>query len=156
MSAFRAEHGERAHDFVLALPMSQAFELFTPEGERLWAAGWEPRYLHPADGRATRGMVFTTGHGGEETIWTMMRHEPASGLVEYLRVTPGSRVGRVLVHCTALDLSRTRVNVVYEFTGLTGAGNARIRELLDPARYRDFIESWAKEIEAALSKRARG
>ena len=156
MSTFRAEHAERAHDFVVALPMAQAFELFTPEGERLWAAGWEPRYLHPADGRATRGMVFTTAHGGEDTIWTMMRHDPAAGLVEYLRVTPGSRVGRVLVHCTALDLARTRVNVVYEFTGLTEAGNARIRELLDAAHYRDFIESWSKAIETALSKRARG
>jgi len=154
MSEFRAEHAERAHDFVLGLPLARAFPLFEPEGEKLWAEGWEPRYLHPADGRAARGMVFTTDHGGEHTIWTMVRHEPAAGLVEYVRCTPGSRMGRVLVQCASLDAARTRVNVIYALTGLTEAGNARIREL-DAAHYRAFIDGWSKSIEAALSGRAR-
>ena len=154
MSAFRAEHLERAHAFVVGLAPAQAFPLFEPEGERLWAEGWNPAYLHPADGRATRGMVFTTDHGGEHTIWTLVRHEPAAGLVEYVRCTPGSRTGRVLVHCTPLDEGRTRVNVVYELTGLTEAGNARVREL-DPAHYEAFIDGWSKAIASALSRRAR-
>jgi hypothetical protein len=152
VSDFRAEHMERAHDFVLPLPLPRAFPLFEPEGERRWAEGWEPRYLHPADGRATRGMVFTTTHGGEETIWTMVRHEPERGLVEYVRCSPGSRTGRVLVQCSALDGQRTRVNVVYELTGLSEAGNERVRAL-DEAHYREYIESWGRSIGQALSRR---
>jgi hypothetical protein len=153
--SFRAEYSERSHDFVVALPLAEAFHLFTPEGEKLWAEGWNPTYLQPADGRTTRGMVFTTAHGGEDTIWMMARHEPQAGIVEYLRCTPESRTGRVLVQCTALDPLRTRVNVVYAMTGLTEAGNARVREM-DAAHYRAYIESWSKSIEGALARRARG
>ena len=152
MNAFRAEYVERAHDFNVPLPLADAFQLFTPEGERAWAEGWDPTYLQPLDGRATRGMVFTTAHGGEDTIWMMVRHDPAAGLVEYVRCTPASRMGRVLVHCTALDATRTRVNVVYAITGLTESGNELIRGL-DEEHYREFIGSWEKAIAAAISRR---
>ena len=143
--SFRAEHVERSHAFVVAMPLAEAFVLFTPEGERRWAEGWDPRYLHPADGRATRGMVFTTAHGNEDTIWMMIRHEPAAGLVEYVRTTPGSRSGRVLVQCTALDAGRTRVNVIYALTALTEAGNKNVRDLDEPS-YREYIDSWSRAI----------
>jgi hypothetical protein len=149
--SFRAEHSERGHAFTVAKPLHEAFRLFEPEGERIWAEGWNPVYLYPADGKAGAGMVFTTSHGNEETIWTMTRHDPAAGLVEYVRTSPGSRIGRVLVQCSALDAARTRVNVVYAFTGLSESGNARIREL-DEARYREFVESWGKAIERALAR----
>ena len=152
MSAFRAEYVERAHDFTVPLPLADAFQLFTPEGERAWAEGWDPAYLQPSDGHATRGMVFTTAHGNEHTIWMMVRHEPAAGLVEYVRCTPASRIGRVLVHCTPMDASRTRVNVVYALTGLTEAGNELIRGL-DDAHYREFIDSWDKAIARGLVAR---
>ena len=150
MSAFVAEHAERSHAFVVAAPLRRAFALFEPEGERAWAEGWDPVYLQPADGRPTRGMVFTTSHGNEATVWMMVRHEPAQGLVEYVRMTPGSRIGRVLVQCSALDAARTRVNVVYALTGLSAAGNAVIRDL-DAGRYERFIEGWSAAIERVLS-----
>src|SRR5688572_23036064 len=102
MSAFKAEHVERSHAFVVPLPLARAFTFFEPEGERAWAEGWNPTYLHPADGRPERGMVFTTDHGNEHTVWMMIRHEPPN-LVEYVRMTPGSRMGRVLVQCSAMD-----------------------------------------------------
>lgn len=143
--SFVAERAVRSHSFALALPMARAFTLFEPEGERAWAQGWNPRYLHPADGHAEAGMVFTTSHGGEETTWALVRHEPAAGLVEYLRVTPGSRVASVLVQCAALEANRTRVTVIYTFTGLAESGNAYIRSM-DESRYRDYIESWADAI----------
>ena len=82
MSVFTAVHVVRSHSFVVAMARERAFRLFEPEGERAWAAGWAPSYLHPADGAAGRGMVFTTAHGGESTLWTMTRHEPRDGLVE--------------------------------------------------------------------------
>jgi len=61
-------------------------------------------------------MLYTPGHGGAETLWTMTRHEPESGLVEYLRVTPGSRMGTVRVQC-AQPTAGTRVSVTYALTG---------------------------------------
>ncbi len=147
---FRAEHTVRSHAITLDIAFERAFSFFEPEGERAWAMGWDPVYLHPADGRPERGMVFTTGEGDEATIWTVMRYEPSAGLVEYSRVTPASRAGSVLVHCSALGDGRTRVTVVYTLTALTEHGNRVLREM-DEARYRLFIEGWAEAIGRATA-----
>jgi hypothetical protein len=144
--SFVAERAVRSHAFTLARSAREAFALFTPEGERAWAQGWEPLYLFPRDGRAEAGMVFTTAHGGEETIWTMTRHEPAAGIVEYVRTTPGNRTATVLVQCAPRGEAGTRVTVIYAITGLGEAGNRYVREM-DEARYRDFIDGWKKAIE---------
>jgi hypothetical protein len=147
MSDFRAERMVRTHHFELPVAPGEALQYFTPEGERAWAAGWEPRYLHPADGRTTAGMVFTTGHGGEETLWTMTRHEPEAGLVEYLRVTPGSRMGSVRVQCSEAAHG-TCVTVTYALTALTPGGNDTLRAL-DACAYEAFIASWRSAIVGA-------
>ena len=149
---FRAERIERSHALVVELPLAEAFTWFEPEGERAWAEGWDPRYHHPSDGRAERGMVFTTGHGGELTLWTMIRHEPANGLVEYVRSTPGSRTGTVLVQCSALDERRTRVTIVYTLTAITPEGNEVLRAMGEE-RFRIYIESWEAAIAKAIAKR---
>jgi hypothetical protein len=148
--AFVAEHIERSHEFVVEQPMAQAFHLFEPEGERAWAPGWDPVYVHPRDGAAAVGMVFTTEHGGEHTVWTMLRHEPAEGRVEYLRVTPGSRIGWVKVRCRPGGASRTTVSVTYELTALSEAGNGMLRSL-DEGAFRDFLASWGVSIARAIS-----
>ena len=92
-------------------------------------------------------MVFTTSHGGEDTVWLMTRHEPAAGIVEYARVTPGSRIATVLVQCARLDAARTRVTVIYTFTALSESGAAYVRAM-DENRYGEMIEGWATAIEA--------
>lgn len=147
---FRALHVERSGAFVLALPVGRAFELFTPEGERSWSEGWNPEYLHPADGKLAEGMVFRTGSGGEETLWVAARCDRAAAEVEYVRATPGSRVATVTVRCAPLDSARTRVAVRYAFTALSEAGNEWIRAMDEPC-YAAFIDSWRAAIEAMLA-----
>jgi hypothetical protein len=148
MADFTGERTERSHSFVVARPLAESFALFTPEGERAWAQGWDPRYVYPADGRTEQGMVFITTHNQETTIWTLVRHDPGAGIVEYLRVTPGARIASVLVQCAGIDAARTRVTVVYRFTGLSEAGNAYVRAMDEP-HYRAFIDGWDSAIEAA-------
>ena len=148
---FAAERAVRSRSFVLAMPISRAFPWFEPEGERAWATGWDPHYLHPASGRAEPGMVFTTSHGGEDTVWLVTRHEPRAGIVEYARITPASRIATVLVQCARLDAARTRVTVIYTFTALSEAGNAYVRAM-DEAHYDDMIDGWASAIEEAAAR----
>jgi hypothetical protein len=155
MDGFSGGRAVRSHSFTVALPMAEAFRLFEPEGERAWAQGWDPRYVFPADGTPERGMVFTTSHGNESTIWNLTRHDPQGGVVEYLRVTPGSRVAVVLVQCAEIGPRKTRVTVVYTFTGLNEAGNEYVRAM-DEAHYRAFIDGWATAIEASLRGDAGG
>jgi hypothetical protein len=148
VSAFRGARALRSHSFDLPMPLPEAFPLFEPEGERAWAPGWDPRYIHPADGRPQKGMVFVTGADDEETLWLVLRHEPRAGAVEYARITPGNRAAIVRVQCDAIDAGSTRVTVSYEYTGLSEAGNAYVRSM-DEGHFRDFIASWKEMIAAA-------
>ena len=145
-------HVVRSHSLLVALPPSDAFFYFTPEGERDWAPWWEPRYEHPADGRLARGMVFTTGEGADHTIWTVVRHEPPQ-VVEYVRTTPASRTGTVLVELAPEGNDRTRVTVTYSLTSLNADGDQVLAEM-DDARFRGFIETWEQSIAAAISRSA--
>jgi hypothetical protein len=145
VSAFRGERALRSHSFDLPMALSAAFPLFEPEGERAWAPGWDPKYVYPHDGRPQKGMVFVTDADAEETLWLVLRHDPGAGAVEYARVTPGNRVAIVRVQCEAIDKGSTRVNVSYEYTGLSDAGNGYVRSM-DETRFRDFIKSWRAAI----------
>ena len=149
-SGFAGERAVRTHSFDIALPATEAFSFFTPEGERSWAPGWDPRYVYPRGPDPEKGTVFTTGEGAEKTLWLISRYEPAVGEVEYVRITPGNRLAIVHVHCAALDSSSTRVTVSYEYTGLSDAGNDYVRSM-DEAAYREFIESWGEAIRAAIA-----
>jgi hypothetical protein len=145
MSAFIPRHVLHRHAFTVPRAMPGALELFTPEGERAWAPGWDPTWLWPRDGATGVGMVFTTDHGGEHTIWTMTRYEPEEGRVQYVRTTPGSRLGIVTVECSAADAMSTRVEVSYAITALAEAGNRMLDEL-DEAAFAGFIDSWKEAI----------
>ena len=150
--SFDPLHVVRSHSLIVERPLAAAFAFFTPEGERAWARGWEPRYFYPLDGRPQPGLVFTTGHGDEHTIWTLLRME-SPHLVEYMRTTPASRTGTVLVQCAALGEARTRATVVYSLTALTEDGNKLLRKM-DEDAFRATIESWERAIAEALARGA--
>ncbi len=145
MTGFVGVRAVRSHAFDVALPFALALRLFEPEGERAWAPGWNPRYVHPASGRVEKGMIFTTDADDEATLWIVLRHESDAGAVEYARITPGSRIAIVRVECAPVDSQATCVTVTYEYTGLSEEGNAYVRSM-DETRYREFIESWNETI----------
>ncbi|HET7572317.1 MAG TPA: SRPBCC family protein [Gaiellaceae bacterium] len=125
----------------VALPPEQAFELFTPEGERAWSHGWDPRY--PAGDAPEAGTVFLTN----ETIWTVLRCEPPREL-EYSRVTPGERAGRVSVRCEPDGNGGTVATVGYDLTALDPAANDAVDAFA--AGYEAFLEHWRHAIAAHL------
>lgn len=147
---FEPIYRQATHAIRIPLDAADCLSLFTPEGERSWVPGWEPEYLHPRDGRTTAGMVFRTGHGEEETLWTMVDHEPDLGRARYCRVTPGSRVVLVEIVCTAAGPGGTDVRVTYRLTGLSPAGNAFIERFVGPA-FVAMIEEWQTLILATLA-----
>src|ERR671935_1307921 len=82
--------------FTLDLPLAEARRLFTPEGERLGAEGWDPHY--PDDRRKEgAGATFVTGHGGQQTVWVMTDSEPDR--VRYVRIRGESDAAVVEVRC---------------------------------------------------------
>ena len=150
---FEPIHREATHTIRIPLEVAECLPLFTPEGERSWVPGWEPDYLHPRDGRIVSGMVFRTGHGAEQTLWTVVDYEPGLGRARYSRVTPDSRVVLVEISCTTSGLGEAEVRVTYSLTGLSPAGNDAIERLVGSA-FVAMIEEWRTLILAMLAAKA--
>jgi hypothetical protein len=140
-------HVERTGAFRVNRPLAQAFPLFSPEGERRWVKGWIPQYLHPRDIPSdAAGTVFQTHHNNEETQWLVLRYSPADGVAEYVRITPGSRIGVVTVRATERD-GATDVEVTYRLTSLSQAGTRTLEAMTD-ASYAEMLCEWERLIRA--------
>lgn len=149
--SFVAQTADRSHTITLPLSLEKTMPFFEPEGERAWADGWDPYYLAPSDGRTAEGMVFTTRHGGHETIWLMSRDRRIDGKVEYVRTTPGHVIAVVSVDVREDDKSTTRVTVRYRYTALSDEGNAYVRAM-DEQRFATMISGWETSIRAVLAR----
>lgn len=129
-------------------PPADAFIFFTPEGEKRWVAGWEPEYLHPAEGALQEGLTFRTRHGGEETLWLVSRLHGATE-VDYVRVTPGSRIGIVSIRLATAGAAASDVTVRYRLTGLSPAGDAAVEAFA--AAFDQYLRTWEHLIGALLA-----
>ena len=129
----------------VGLPAKEAFALFTPDGERAWAKGWEPRFPNP-DGEETEpGTVFLTSHSGSESIWTVTECE-AGVSIGYAVTTPGERGGLVKVVCEP-GPNGTRATVTYDLTALSAEANEGVRRFA--AGYPTFLDHWERSIAEA-------
>jgi hypothetical protein len=140
-SRFRPVHVARTGEFTLPISLRHAFPLFSPEGERAWVEDWDPVYLHPQHPSTDHGTVFRTAHGGEETLWLVLRYDPDRAMAEYGRFSPGSRLGTVQVTCQEEGPELTRVAVAYSLTALSPAGNA-VLDALTPKKYDSMLAEW--------------
>jgi len=147
--AMSEQPATQVHSFQLEAPLERVFPLFTAEGERKWAPGWEPAILI---GAVDRGSAFVTrGHTGIETTWIVADYRPAEGRVSYARLAQGSNIGLVDVICTAAEGGGTLVSVRYTLTGVSEQGRAFVREFLEPAHYAKMIDEWRVATSAALA-----
>jgi hypothetical protein len=147
--AMSEQPATQVRSFRLAAPLERVFPMFTAEGERSWAPGWEPVIL---SGAVERGSAFVTrAHSGIETTWIVADYRPAEGRVSYARLAQGSNIGLVDVICTAAEGGGTVVSVRYTLTGVSEQGRAFVREFLEPAHYARMIDEWHVATSAALA-----
>jgi hypothetical protein len=138
----------QVRSFRLEAPLARVLPLFTAEGERSWAPGWEPVIL---SGDVDRGSAFVTrGHSGIETTWIVADYRPAAGKVSYARLAQGSNIGLVDVTCKE-ESGGTLVTVRYTLTGVSEQGRTFVREFLEAEHYTRMIEEWRVATSAALS-----
>jgi polyketide cyclase/dehydrase/lipid transport protein len=136
--------------FHLDAQRSQVFPLFTAQGERTWAPGWNPEILSGAE---ERGSAFRTRHeDGQETVWVVTEYKPLEGRVSYARTALGSNIGLVDVACTESATGGTDVAVRYTLTALSEAGRAFVSNFLNTDRYAKVIEEWRTATVKALSR----
>jgi hypothetical protein len=133
----------------VALPADEAFQLFTPRGEREWAHGWDPTFPAPTDDDSEPGTVFETDAHGRRVTWLVTDREPGRRIA-YAQVVPGHRAGRITVTLEATT-EGSEVEVVYELTPLSEAGEHDLEEFAE--NYGAFLRPWQDEIAKCLTKR---
>jgi hypothetical protein len=114
---------QRSFTHHIPLPPQEIFPLLCPVREFEWLSGWHCVLVHAASGRAERGAVFLTETPGEEpTVWTLSRHDPGAQVVEFVCVTPGSRVRVLEIVLEAGPSGGTDLTWTHTFTTLGQAG----------------------------------
>ena len=138
-------HVDRTGVVAMALPFAEAFPLFSAEGERQWAAGWDPSYVYPTDSHAGEGLVFqTTREGAGTATWIQTRHDPATGVASYVYVIPDHHTAMVDVQVTPNGESRSRASVRYRMTSLSSDADEFVRAFGEG--FDDYMAHWAEAI----------
>ena len=122
------------------VPMAcpQAFELFTPHGERAWAHGWNPLYPAPTPDDSVPGTVFQIVHGAERATWVVCQCETGRS-IQYARVLPGTHAGTISVILHGDD-STCVATVEYRLTALTDEAAHQLHHFA--AHYPAFLREW--------------
>lgn len=141
--AFVSQVVSHTDEFLLEKNISSVFPLFSPEGEKHWAPGWNYTNLlgsielHP-------DYVFLTDthdHNTAQAIWIVADYRPDTHYISYYKVEPGQKVGKIEVQCIEQGRTSTLVNVTYKYIGLSDSGN-RFIEGFTKKVYQEFIATW--------------
>lgn len=130
--------------FVLPGPLDAVLPLFTAEGERRWAPGWEPVWADESHEHEI-GEVWTTA-GPPSTTWVTV--DAGANRVRYARVAIDDSAGLVTVTCTEND-GRTTVTVDYDLSALSDTGADRLEQFA--ADYDDMLAHWEHHSSGALA-----
>jgi len=149
-SAFDAVTIARTGSFELEMSPEEALPLFTAPGEKLWIPIWDPAVLN-GDGYE-KGTVFVTSHHGHTTYWLVMDYDTRAQHALYVRVTPDRDTGTVEVSIDTNGTGGSTVNVAYQLTGLSPAGNDHLEESFTEAKYAEMMEEWRSMIDASREK----
>lgn len=124
----------------LAAPWETVFPLLCPVREADWLHGWDPVLVSSHSGFAERDCVFTTAAGAGEAVWYITRHEPQSGFVEMIKITPGVTACRLEIQVSPAA-EGARAQITYTHTSLGPAGDAFVSEFTADA-YVQFMKDW--------------
>lgn len=123
-------HARSEFTFTVHAPMTAAFPLFGPEGERLWAgADWDPQFVSPVPAKDVEGAVFRISHGHHDATWVNTSFDAAAGHAAYVYIVEGKMTTRIDVQLTPINGDATSVRVMYERTALDPSMNEKIGEM---------------------------
>ena len=142
-SGFVSRVVSHSEEFLLERDIASVFPLFSPEGEKLWAPGWDYTNLLGSK-ELQRDDVFLTDshdHKSTQAIWIVADYDPVKHHVSYYKVEPGEKVGKVVVECFEQTDKSTLVKVTYKYIGLSDSGNQFVSGFTKET-YKEFIDEW--------------
>jgi len=135
----------RSYTQRIQAPPESVFPLLCPVREAEWLAGWSDglEMVHSDSGLAEEGCVFRTRMAGRpETIWMITRHDPASRVVEFFRVTTTLVAARLRIGVDAEGEGASSVHITYAFTPLSPRGRAFLQENHSEEAFRRDMAWW--------------
>ena len=142
--------------FRIGQPAEDLFPLFSAEGEKRWAPGWDYQPISGTDCTQENFIFLTQSHdhasSKEDTIWIVKRYDPGAYIVQYYRVEPGVKVGLVTVRCLEVEEGATDVEVTYRYTALSDSGR-KFLEGFTAEGYKEFIAGWKTHLEHYFNTR---
>ncbi len=124
----------------------EVFALLDPVREREWLEGWDCSIIYSDSGLGEPGCVFETRNAdGSETVWTITKRDEASREIEFVMVTPGSRVGHLYIRLEDSGNNSTKTHIVYTFTSLGASGDSFIESYTED-EFKRRMEWWEKSM----------
>jgi hypothetical protein len=124
----------------LCAPPSQVFPLLCPVREADWLEHWAPLSVLTHSGAAEPDCVFSTPTSSQDALWYITRHEPETGFVEMLKLTPGVTTCRLQIRLQGTP-GGCEASVTYLHTSLGPAGDAFV-EAFTEEHYVEFMRDW--------------
>lgn len=146
-----SEQVVRVGSFELDMNADKALQLFTPEGERAWVKGWDPKPVYPAQAGVAfqTNAVFRVDEGTERSLWTIVEADLRARVAEYVYVVEGERVSRVRVEIQPLGLKRCRVRVHYVHTATSEKGLQFVASVTEDA-FAQKMRDWQRTASATI------
>ncbi len=147
-------HVTNKFSLVVNAPLRDAFPLFGPEGERVWAGKhWDPHFVFPQPPKDIQGAVFTLLHGTQKVVWVNTLFDLETGRIQYVYFIPDALVTTIDLHLEAASVTRTNVEVTYTRTALSAEANEHVQALGENDR--DSGKDWEGSINAYLKARGK-
>lgn len=140
----------REGTFELGMGADTSFPYFTPEGERAWVPGWNPKPVFPSGPTVVFApdSVFVI-EGGEYLVWNILSADAKKRTADYIYFVAESRVERTVVHVEAIDSQHCRVHVRFVVTALSDAGRKSIEQRFAQETFAKWMDEWKQRVTAA-------
>lgn len=142
-------HTEEQFAFTAHGTMERVAPLFGAEKERVWAADWNPQFVHPQPVADQPGMVFTVEHHQHHAVWVNTEFDEKNGKMQYVYAIPDAMVAVITLRLSPQG-ENTFVNVKYERTALSAEADAHVHQMAEGDR--DAGPHWEKSINEYLAK----
>ena len=139
----------RTYTQQLIADPSRVFPLLCPVREVDWIEDWDPPVVYSHSGIAELDCVFVTEAAPHDAIWYISQHEPESGFVEMIKISPGVTACKLSIQLqpTAAGSDAT---VTYTHTSLGPTGDAFVDSFTE-SYYRKIMLDWEARINHYLT-----
>ena len=124
----------------LAAEPARVFPLLCPVREADWIDGWDPLVVFSQSGVAEPDCVFVTEASPSDAIWYITRHEPSSGFVEMIKITPAVTACKLTIQLHAVE-GGSEATITYAHTSLGPEGDTVVASFTEE-HYLKFMRGW--------------